>query len=136
MHQADSELVMAPVSRQVAKLLHQLQAQIIKEAGRAACTSAPDPMGALQNPSRHDHRDGDQITYKGDNGEDEFLRRRECPACWVAPTYSVPWHPSHWRLTETRNAAGRRWSTAGGSGSVIHVVDDFGTLVPLPKHLQ
>lgn len=121
-----STIAMAPVSPALAKLLHQVQAQIIREAGECA-ELAPDPLGALQAPiTRRD--DGDDIIWRGPNGREEAKRRRFCPASWA--DHSVPWHPSHWRIYSSRfDRFGREWSLTGGS--TPHVTDDFGNLVPV-----
>jgi len=122
-------LVLAPVSPAVAKLLHQLQTQLIKEADEHQAIAA-DPMGALQSPVRRfDH--ADRIEYQGSNGKDTWRRRRVCPQGWGGAD-GVPWHPSHWLIDSDRiDSAGRRWHLGSDLILTPHVMDDFGTLVPV-----
>lgn len=109
----------------VAKLLLELQAQIIQEAPEWYPTQPADPMGDLQAPITRFDWD-DTIRFAAANGSDDLTRRRYCPASWLDG--SVPWHPSHWRLYKTRvDSAGQRWEPLGSSS--VHVMDDFGTLV-------
>lgn len=128
-----STIVLAPVSPAIAALLHQLQAQIIKEAEELQAPAVGfDSRPPL--PYFTDHGDADFVRYfDGKGNTDDFRRRRFCPESWADG--SVPWHPSHWRLYQTRvDNEGAHWSSAGRSQ--IHVIDDFGYLVPLGEALQ
>lgn len=117
---------MAPVSQEMAKLLHQVQAQIIREARDRADEDGSIVLkaGALRIGT-HCYRDGDHVRLVGENGRRlSMIRRRFCPPTWIES--GVPWHPSHWRCEEERtDETGRRWETE----QVICVTDDFGDLV-------
>jgi hypothetical protein len=117
---------MAPVSREMAKLLHQVQAQIIREAGDRADESGAIVLasGALRIGS-YSYRDGDFVRLHGEGGRVvSMIRRRFIPPSWIES--HVPWHPSHWRCEETRvDQHGRRWN----SQQAVCVTDDFGNLV-------
>lgn len=123
---ARQDIVMAPVSRPMAALLHQLQAQIIREAGDRAGEDGSVVLrpGALRINS-YSYHDADYVRLHGENDRIlSMIRRRFCPDSWRQS--GVPWHPSHWRCEETRtDAADRRWVTE----QVICVTDDFGSLV-------
>ncbi len=119
-------LVMAPVSPAIARLLHQLQAQILQEL-QAQIAPTADPMGDLQDPVAS-YDDDDTIEYCAANGTDRYRRQRFCPDSWRDG--GVPWHASHWRLYRTRiDSAGRSWQAC--DISQVHVMDDFGYLVPV-----
>lgn len=118
-------ITLAPVSPALAALLHQLQAQIIREASEAV----RDPLGPLWAPvTRVDA--GDRITYRAENGKEVWTRRRYCPNGWGGPA-GVPWHPSHWLLDAARvDQAGRTWALQDAITIQPHVTDDFGNIVP------
>lgn len=122
---ARQEVCMAPVSREMGKLLHQLQAQIIREAADRA-----DEDGAIvlaNDPPKvgdYTFNDEDHVTYYGERSRFSMIRRRFIPEAWIGS--DVPWHPSHWRCEESRvDANGRRWNTE----QRVCVTDDFGNLV-------
>ncbi len=110
----------------IARLLLELQAQILQEL-QAQCPPPADPMGDLQDPVAS-YDDGDVIEYCAANGTDRYYRRRFCPDSWR--DCHVPWHASHWRLYRIRiDSAGRSWQAC--DISQVHVMDDFGYLVPV-----
>lgn len=130
-------LVMAPVSPALADLLHQVQAQIIREAqertddGKSIVVLERAPVRPAASSQW-----GDTVTLEDGRGGSAFwARRRFCPESWLPDrlTSGVFWHPSHWRCSERRmDSRGRRWELE----DAVYVVDDFGDLVPVPEHLQ
>lgn len=134
-HQANPQpdtcaaVVMAPVSRTVANLLHKLQAEIIKEAAER-----PVPPGAcilLPRPSRFTRQ-----SYAEQSG----YRTVQCDAGYGAeiylqtpfvsdPQYSDWLRPGVWYGHEARtDDTGRRWTSTLERN---YVCDDFGQLVPV-----
>jgi hypothetical protein len=110
----------------VAKLLLELQAEIVKEVQERA-DSVSDPLGDLRAPITRIDED-ELIQYTAANGRDEYRQRRFCPECWRGG--AMPWHPSHWREYLTRtDSTGCGWAPEGVS--TVHVTDDFGQLVPV-----
>lgn len=81
-------------------------------------------------PAKHVFQ-GDHIVADDWAGNsDRLTRRRICPEQWVGT--SVPWHPSHWRLSRTRtDQDGCKWEPY--YGDIVFVCDDFGDLVEVPK---
>ena len=124
---ADAGTVLVPVSRAVARLLHQLQAEMIKETHGLATV----PPGAIVLPGVDGAKwqfSGDDthevLTIGGDGNSDRFTKRWLCPDSWK--NSCVPWHQSHRRLNMDRtDAAGREFSHSGE----VYVMDDFGSLV-------
>lgn len=121
------------LSPTVARLLHQLQAQIIREADDAAHLNwQPWPAGTivLQPIEAADSRVIESDGYGGDqylrvssaNG-DVVMYRDHLPR-----TGLLKWHPAHWWGSEGRlGPDGRDWRTV----LPRHVMDDFGALVPV-----
>ncbi len=121
-------VVMAPVSPAVAELLHQLQAQIIKEA-----QDRPVPPGAIilqprGKPTRQEnHEHGRGYRQVVCNAKDGSAIRLQTP--FIAdPKYSFQ-RPGVWYGSEDRvDEIGRRWSSTTARD---YVMDDFGELVPV-----
>lgn len=121
-------VVMAPVSPAVAKLLHQLQGQIIKEADtRPVPTGAAivAPRAKLTRMTYHEHGRGyRQVSCYADNGDSLRLQ---------TPLVGDPDHawerPGIWYGSERRHDdAGRGWESTMPSH---YVTDNFGELVPV-----
>lgn len=119
-------LVMAPVSPAVAKLLHQLQAQMIKEA-----EAAEVPPGAAILPrakfTKQEYLDLDGHRLVTCTAADGAELRLQTPFVtdpkyqWQRPGV---WYGSEGRIDDT----GRRWQRSLGRD---YVTDNFGELVPV-----
>lgn len=128
MHPTPQGVVLTPVSPAVAKLLHELQAQIIREADEA---KAGTPAGAivLEAPRYTEHTYntwGHRVIESKGPGGSIWLQTPFVPApehAWQRPGV---WYGSESR----RDALGREWQR---SLSDDYVTDDFGTLVPVPE---
>lgn len=124
-------LVFAPVSPAVAKLLHQLQAQIIREAQERSRTLDGEISLPAVSGWRLFDDDVDHLTWYADNHSNtRAIRRRVKPVQWGPDT---SWHPSWYTVYVRRvDTEGRSWEHYAGD----HVTDDFGTLVRVPRGLQ
>lgn len=123
-------VVMAPVSPAMAKLLHQLQAQIIKERDQAAEDARPAGTIVLAPVEAGTWK---TVEFGCTNG-DQAMRVRSDTGAVTMYRDHLPdgdgrvWHPARWWGSEQRDdAQGRRWSYS----LPRMVMDDFGTLVPV-----
>lgn len=121
-----------PISKNVARLLAQVQAEA--EAATLEALSAKDGIVVLHpmdsNPQVHVF--GDIMVVSDLKGcEIRLSRLRHCPESWVGTELGRKWHPSHWAVTRTYvDGQGRLWESSRDRA----VMDDFGTLVPVPAH--
>lgn len=122
-------VVMAPVSPAVAKLLHQLQAQIINEAQDRPVSPGAiilQPRGKLTSQNHYERGKGyRQVCCIADNGDSVILQTPFFVSAEDAPYF----RPGTWYGSERRcDEDGRSWSAALPCD---YVMDDFGELVPV-----
>lgn len=124
---ACTPLTLAPMSPAVAKVWHQLQAAMLKEAHSVDAV----PAGVIVLPALPQDRTanfkpgyvGDRIILQlgCDDNEDTYTQYWSCPTGWERF-----WNQSHWHLNRVRRGPdGDLWSASGGR----YVVDNFGDLV-------
>ncbi|MFC5524041.1 hypothetical protein [Polaromonas jejuensis] len=124
---ASAQLATALVSPEVAKLLHKLQGQIIKEA-TAALAPAEFTLPAAPVYTRHTY--SDRHTHRRIESSDAAGNSIALQTHHLAKP-ELPWiRPGLWYGDETRtDAQGRCWTRTLDSN---YVMDDFGTLVEVP----
>lgn len=126
---ARQEVVMAPVSAGLAKLLHQVQAQIIRDAEERGHTARTEGTLLLPAPA-HCRCEADVGRYRhfrlhDTTGYELRLQSEVGPQSDGAPPRVGIWYGSERRVDEH----GQKWERYLGR----HVVDDFGFLVRLPE---
>jgi hypothetical protein len=122
-----------PVSKTLQQLLAQIQAEAV--AATLEALSQKDGTVSLnevdvQSIESSVLLDGDVIYWRDHCGYSlRISRTRFEPENWKGAIYmSGKWRPGQWRVTETRlDDQGREWECYLGP----HIVDDFGTLVPV-----
>lgn len=108
------------------------------EAATLEALSAKDGIVVLRDVDRGTlriHTRGDSMEITDDNGFClDLYRRRFEPESWRGVGYMRGrWRPGQWAVTETRaDGNGRLWSCELGA----HIIDDFGTLVPVEGGAQ
>lgn len=124
-----ANLVMAPVSPAVAKLLHKLQAQFIAENPVSAIPPGAAIVLPHSGPVNADIHYNERGGYRSITGYsyDGRSQRLQTPLCFD-PAH--PWdRPGVWYGSETRlDTEGRTWTS---SLPARYVCDDFGQLVPI-----
>ena len=127
---AAGRTVLAPCSPTVARLIHALQREAIKEATGQAIV--PPGATVLNAPRYTNHEYDDSYSYRTISSSDALGNEIALQSPNEAnqdPRYRMH-RPGVWYGTETRiDTDGRPWRHSLG----YHVMDDFGDLVKVPS---
>jgi hypothetical protein len=129
---AHGALTLVPVSPAIAKLLHELQGQIIREATDAAAVLPPGAVVILPSPAERAsshilHSEGRGFRCLDVTFADGCSMHLQTPCC-ADPEWGSS-RPGRWYgREERRDTSGSRWEHFLPD---YHVMDDFGALVPM-----